>query len=98
MSTIKPEPMRIDEYSVWVHTDISPVSSDDFNGFEYDMVQYEKDEFILNMYEKMNATIDAVVDIDVALVKSGLMAISDVNEIMRERVEVSTSGKGSSLL
>jgi hypothetical protein len=46
----------------------------------------------------MNATIDAVVDIDVALVKSGLMAISDVNEIMRERVEVSTSGKGSSLL
>jgi hypothetical protein len=99
-STIKPKPMRIDDYSVWVYSDIKPVSHDDFDGYEYDMIQYDKDEFILDMYEKMNATMDAIVDIDVALVSKGFIALEDVNEVVRGRVDKlisdPVSGKGVS--
>jgi hypothetical protein len=51
-STVKPEPLRIDEFSVWVHSNIEPITESDgddgegFNGFEFDMVQYDKDEYI----------------------------------------------------
>jgi len=86
-SIIKPEIMRIDEHSVWVCSNIRPVTFGDFDGFEYDMVQYDKDEFLLSMYEKMNATMDAVVDIDIALVSKGVIAFEDVNDVVRERVE-----------
>ena len=45
-STVSPEPLIIDDYSVWVHSNITSVEEDNgeetFNGFEYDMVQYEK--------------------------------------------------------
>lgn len=52
-STVRPEEMAIDEFSVWVHSDIKAVSepgTDDqegFTGFEFNMVQYDKDEFIM---------------------------------------------------
>lgn len=51
-STVKPEPIVIDDFSVWQHTDIQEVSEnvggeDEFHGCEYNMIQYTKDEFIL---------------------------------------------------
>ena len=56
-STVKPEPLIVDDFSVWVHTDIEPISitvgEDEFNGFEYNMVQYDKDEYIQQMAEKI---------------------------------------------
>jgi len=42
----------IDDFSVWQHTDIQKVSENvgkenEFVGYEFNMVQYSKDEFIL---------------------------------------------------
>ncbi|WP_202946818.1 hypothetical protein, partial [Rhodanobacter spathiphylli] len=46
-STISPKPMVIDEFSVWIHKNITEVSENEFIGYEYDMIQYEKDEYIM---------------------------------------------------
>ena len=46
-SGVKPEEKVVDEYSVWVNTDITQTS----DGFEYRMVQYTKDEYIRLMDE-----------------------------------------------
>jgi hypothetical protein len=47
-SGVKPENIVIDDYSVWVNTDITENKGTDeeFNGYEYNMVQYSKDEYI----------------------------------------------------
>lgn len=51
-STVKPESIVIDEFSVWQHTNIQDVSENvgeenEFVGYEYNMIQFTKDEFIL---------------------------------------------------
>ena len=46
-STVRPEEKVVDEYSVWVNTDISEIN----DGWEYHMVQYTKDEYIKLMDE-----------------------------------------------
>lgn len=60
-STVSPEPMVVDEFSVWVHSDIVPVEEnvgeETFTGFEFNMIQYSKDEYIKMMAEK-NSTIE----------------------------------------
>ena len=61
-STVSPEPMVIDEFSVWIHSDIVPVEEnvgeETFTGFEFNIVQYGKDEYIKMMAEK-NSTVEA---------------------------------------
>lgn len=56
-STVKPDAVVIDDNSVWVHTDIQEVhesvgEDQSFDGYEFNMIQYEKDEYILMMSEK----------------------------------------------
>ena len=46
-STVRPEAKVVDEYSVWVNTEITQTS----DGWEYHMVQYSKDEYIKLMDE-----------------------------------------------
>ena len=46
-STVKPEPIVIDEFSVWQHTNIQAVSENVGEENEYNMIQFTKDEFIL---------------------------------------------------
>lgn len=46
-STVRPEEKKVDEFSVWVNTDIAETA----DGWEYRMVQYSKDEYIKLMYE-----------------------------------------------
>ena len=46
-STVRPKEKVVDEYSVWVNTDIAETS----DGWEYHMVQYSKDEYIKLMDE-----------------------------------------------
>ena len=46
-SAVRPEVKVVDEYSVWVNTDISETA----DGWEYHMVQYTKDEYIKLMDE-----------------------------------------------
>ena len=46
-STVRPEEKKVDEFSVWVNTEITQTS----DGWEYHMVQYTKDEYIKLMGE-----------------------------------------------
>ena len=46
-SAVRPEEKVVDEYSVWVNTEITQTS----DGWEYHMVQYSKDEYIRLMDE-----------------------------------------------
>lgn len=65
-STIKPENMVIDEYSVWINENIQEIEVEDeivsADGqvekkktimYEYDMLQYEKNEFIMQQSEQI---------------------------------------------
>lgn len=71
-STVKPESIVIDDYSVWQHTDIQEVSENvgeenEFKGFEFNMVQYTKDEFILQQATENTSLSQQVTDMQLAL-------------------------------
>ena len=53
-SAVRPEAKVVDEFSVWVNTDIAETA----DGWEYHMVQYTKDEYIKLMDEK-NAELES---------------------------------------
>jgi hypothetical protein len=71
-STVKPDAIVIDEFSVWKHTDIQEISEnvgteDEFNGYEYNMIQYTKDEFILMQNaqnEEMNSILNTMLGVN----------------------------------
>lgn len=60
-SSVKPEPIRIDEYSVWISTDITPfekeIDGETFTGYSYHSVQYDKDEYIMLQQQKIDEEI-----------------------------------------
>lgn len=72
-STVQPDPLVIDEGSVWINSNIAPVeeivSEETFIGFEYDMIQYEKDEYIKIMAEKNQSMETQLTDTQLALVE-----------------------------
>lgn len=59
-SCVQPKALEIDEFSVWVASNITRVEEEGsadqqgFTGYEYDLIQYEKDEYIKMMDEKNN--------------------------------------------
>lgn len=71
-SIVKPEPIEIDEFSVWQHTDIQEISENvgeenEFVGFEYNMIQYGKDEFILQQAknnEELNSLVNTMLGVN----------------------------------
>ena len=71
--TQQPETQVIDEYSVWVAENITPVSEpgtdeqEGFVGYEYDLTQYTKDEYIKMIDEKNAALETQVTDTQLAL-------------------------------
>ena len=71
-SKVKPDAVVIDDNSVWVHTDIQEVhesvgEDQSFDGYEFNMIQYEKDEYILMMSEKNSELEKQVTDTQLAL-------------------------------
>ena len=66
-STVKPKPMVVDEFSVWVHTNIQPVEEtvgeETFSGWEFNMVQYTKDEYISLLDKQLTDTQLALVEV-----------------------------------
>ena len=66
-STVKPEPMVLDEHSVWLHTNIQAVEEtvgeEVFSGYEFDMVQYTKDEYISKLDNQLTDTQLALVEV-----------------------------------
>lgn len=71
-STVQPESIVIDDYSVWQHTNIQEVSENvgeenEFKGFEFNMVQYTKDEFILQqaaMNQELNTLVNTILGVN----------------------------------
>ena len=59
----KPEEKIVDEYSVWVNTDIAETA----DGWEYHMVQYSKDEYIKLMVDNNAALEEQLTDTQLAL-------------------------------
>ncbi len=72
-STQQPEPKVIDDYSVWISENITPVSESGtdeqsgFTGYEYDLTQYTKDEYIRMIDDKNIALETQITDTQVAL-------------------------------
>ena len=71
-STVKPDAVVIDDNSVWVHTDIQEVhesvgEDQSFDGYEFNMIQYEKDEYIKIISEKNEELEQQVTDTQLAL-------------------------------
>ena len=66
----QPEAYEIDEFSVWAATNIHEVEmssggidgeeSEPVTGWEYDLVQYDKDEYINLMNDSLASTQEAV--------------------------------------
>lgn len=71
-STVKPEPIVIDEFSVWRYTNIQEISEyigeeNEFIGYEFNMVQYDKDEFILQQTAENANLQQQIIDTQLAL-------------------------------
>lgn len=67
-STVKPEAMVIDENSVWINTNITEFTDkvgedQEMHGYEYNMTQYGKDEYIQHLSTQVNDTQVALVEI-----------------------------------
>jgi len=66
-STVKPEPMILDEHSVWIHSNIEEVEETVgekvFSGYEFNMVQYTKDEYISKLDDQLTDTQLALVEV-----------------------------------
>ena len=71
-STIKPESVVIADYSVLENTSIEAVSENvgtetEFNGFEYSMAQYDKNEYILKQAQANAELSDQLTETQLAL-------------------------------
>lgn len=71
-STVKPEPIVIDEFSVWRCTNIQEISENigeenEFIGYEFNMIQYDKDEFILQQTAENANLQQQIIDTQLAL-------------------------------
>lgn len=62
-SAVKPAPIEIDEYSVWVNTDIFAVEDGDFSGYEYNMQRYDKNEYILQQNSDIDDIMSAICEL-----------------------------------
>lgn len=70
-STLKPDKVEIDEYSVWVNSNINEVevqSEDETHvEYEYNQVRYTKDEYIKLIDEKNSTLESQLTDTQLAL-------------------------------
>lgn len=61
-STVKPDKVEIDEYSVWVNSDITEieVQSEDesHTEYEFNQIRYTKDEYI-KLIDERNTTLES---------------------------------------
>lgn len=68
-STEKPDDLVIDEFSVWKNSNITKVEENigdenEFVGYEFDMIQYGKDEYIHQIEQITN---EQITDLQMAL-------------------------------
>lgn len=85
-STVCPQPIVTDELSVWKHTNITPVTENEgtdmeFVGYEFNMVQYTKDEYILAQAEE-NAALQNRLQATAEQLTDTQLALCDVYELL----------------
>lgn len=74
-STVKPDKVKIDEFSVWVAENIAEKSVTDQEmgtehiAYEYDLIQYGKDEYLNLLIEDNTAFTGQITDLQTALVE-----------------------------
>lgn len=72
-NTMQPEPKVVDEYSVWVNSDIHEVKveheGETYTEFEYHQVCYTKDEYIAMMDAKNTELETNMTNAELALVE-----------------------------
>ena len=77
-STVKPEEKVVDDYSVWINSDIQEVEvtyeGDTHTEYEFHQVQYSKDEYI-KMIDEKNAKLESTIT-------DTQMALCEVYELM----------------
>lgn len=70
-STVKPKEIEIDEYSVWKNENISEITITDESGehteYEFNQIQYTKDEYIKLMSEQNQNLENELTDTQIAL-------------------------------
>ncbi len=71
-STVHPEPVKVDEFSVWKHSDIREIAENvgeenEFVGWEYNMMQYDKNEFIKMQISESEQLSEQITDTQLAL-------------------------------
>ncbi len=71
-SAVRPEPLIIDEYSVYKNFNIQEISSiDDDNNhytqYSYEMIQYDKNEYILLQNQEIKELNQQIIDTQLAL-------------------------------
>lgn len=71
-SKVKPDETRIDDYSVWVASDITETEQETEEGesytmYEYNLIQYTKEEYIQMQGEEIDALEDEVLTTQEAL-------------------------------
>ena len=70
-STVKPNETEIDDYSVWVSTDIQEITVTDENRehteYAFNQKQYSKDEYIMLMSEQNKSLENKLTDTQLAL-------------------------------
>lgn len=111
-STVKPERMVIDEYSVWIHENINEIEVEEeiINDkgktekvktimYEFEMVQYTKEEYIalqssqttdiemalVEIYESLG--VQSMAKIYADLIRKGMKTLDDVPEKLKEAVK-----------
>lgn len=62
-SSVRPESKVIDEYSVWISSDIRETEGE----YEYHLIQYSKDEYIRLIDDKSTELEDQLTDTQLAL-------------------------------
>lgn len=75
-STVKPPPIKLDKYSVWIATDITEVEKDTESEivtmYQYHLKQYSKDEYIKDMGAQLTNVQLAMCDMYEALTEEEL--------------------------
>lgn len=62
-STVKPQAIEIDDNSVWINENVQEVKTEEFEGYEYDLTQYTKDEYIQLLDERDKMKSDAILEL-----------------------------------
>lgn len=64
-STVRPNSIKIDEHSVWIYRDIKEIEmgEDKSIGYEYELAQYDKNEYIRMIDAQMTDTQLALVEV-----------------------------------